>query len=100
MRLIKTWSKDEYVLEDDEAQNLENLLVSGKTGFIKLRTGELINVASIEVLKGPALVARYKGYPVLKDGLHFVEGGERVLINNPELIEYVPDPKYKLKLLK
>lgn len=98
-KILKTFSKDEYILEEEDALNLETLLVSGKTGFVKLRTGELINIASIEALKGPALVPRYKGYPVLKDGIHFVEDGVKMMMIDPDKIEYVVDTKYK-KLLR
>lgn len=104
MRLLKTFGRDEYILTDEEAEKLEALLISGKTGFIKLSSGELINISSIEALRGPKLVPRYKGHIVAKDGIHFYEEEKKIVMGSPELIEWIPDPKYKTiskqKLLK
>lgn len=94
MKLLTTFSKKEFVLEDDEAVNVERIIIHGEKGFIKLRSGETINTQGIEAITNTPLVARYKGYPVTKDGLYFIEDGEKILISEHSKIEYVADPKY------
>jgi hypothetical protein len=94
MKLITMFSKREYVVNDDEADNVA--IASQKDGMIKLRSGDYINPKAIESIGEPAEIAFYKGYLVNKDGRTFTRDGQRITIESPENIKYLPDPKYQI----
>lgn len=98
MKILHTF-KREYILEDDEAENIVNVLENKSNGFIKLRNGSMINIASISEISDIPKVARYKGYDVV-NGRWYYRDGDKIHIDCPEDIEYIDDPKYKKGLLQ
>ena len=103
MKILKTFSRSEFILEDDEAENVMSALATGQKGFIKLRSGEMVNTQGIDCVAEVPLVGFYKidghEYPVLRDGETIVnEYGNRVKIDK-SYVKYLPDPTYKKKLL-
>ena|SRR3990167_11332929 len=96
MKIIKIIG-GEFVLEDDEAENVEKtVLVSGGKGFMKLRCGAFINITAIQVIMDIPLIAYSQGgYPLEKNGRSFIRDGVRVMVEDLDTIQYLPDPKYK-----
>lgn len=95
MKIVKTFSK-EFVVHDDEAENIKNVLRSGGKEFIELRNGDLINPSMVEMISEPETEAFWGGYPLSKDGKSFMRDGERIYLesHNFKEIEYHLHPKY------
>lgn len=93
MKVILTFSKQGYAVADDEAANIEVAMVRG--GFVKLRSGHLLNVSAIESI-GPAPKIRYyNGRPVLRGDKTMNAYGNAVQIEHPEDIYLDEDPKWQ-----
>lgn len=103
MRILRTFSRDEYILEDEEGEKLEAMLQKGVTGFIKLRCGDMINVSSIEAIRSIPLRPFYRTedgdwVEVMRDGESIVNwAGKRIKIDRSK-VEYLEDPKYQKML--
>jgi hypothetical protein len=92
MKIITMFSKREYVVADDEAENVAKN--SNGDGLLRLRSGDYISPKAIESISEPKQVKMYKGYFVEKDGMSYIRDGEKIRIEHPENIELAPDPKY------
>ena len=99
MKIIKLFSGLEFLVEDDEAENVARNYKS-KT-LIKLRSGDYIASSGIEAITESETEAFWSGYPLSKDGKSFMRDGERIYLESQHLkeIEYKPHSKYKLNNL-
>ncbi len=95
MKILRTFSGHEFIVEDDEAKNIVILKNTGKKSFVELRCGDFIDISAIESIVNPPLIPMIHGYPVEKDGRTFIRDGDRIKIENLENIYYSEDPKYK-----
>jgi hypothetical protein len=95
MKILKLMSGAEFLLEDDEAENVAREFGQGTT-MMRLRAGDYVNLKSIEFIGEPPLIPFWNGYPLLKDGRSFMYEGRRWPVEPNEIknIEYKPDPKY------
>ena len=105
MKLIKTFSRSEFVVADDEADNIKALLTSGQKAFIELRCGDLLNTSAIESIGGLPKALFYRGenktYRVLKDGQTIINAYGNKITIDPNDAEYLEDTRrYEQKLLK
>ena len=105
MKLIKTFSRSEFVVEDDEADNIKAILQSGQKAFIQLRCGDLLNTAAIESIGAIPKALFYRGeaglYRVLKDGQSIMNSYGNKITIDPAQCEYLEDTdRYEQKLLK
>jgi hypothetical protein len=83
----------EHVVSDEEAENV--MQRAGSNEYMMLSDGARINTSCIAEDTPIPLIAFYKDYIVNKDGRTYTRDGERITIEYPENIEYLPDPKYK-----
>lgn len=95
MKIVKTFSK-EFIVNNDEAENIKTVLRNGRKEFIELRNGDLINPSMVEMISEPETEAFWDGYPLSKDGKSFMRDGERIYLepHNFKEIEYRLHPKY------
>ncbi len=95
MKIIKMFSKSEFLVEDDEAENVAANY--GKGGLILLRSGNYISTAGIESIADPETVPFWKDYLLEKGGRSFIRDGQRINLEaqNFKEIEYKPHPKYE-----
>lgn len=93
MKLIIMFSKREYVVDDDEAENVA--IASQGDGMICLRSGDFINPKGIESIGEVPKVMMYKGYFVEKDGMSYYRDGERIRIEHPDNRVLVPRQEYQ-----
>jgi len=94
-KILKTFGGTEYVLDDDEAQNIVDLKRTGKKSFIELRCGAYIDSSAIESVAYPPLIpVSGDGYSLSKDGRSFVRDGIRIWVEHPGNVRYVEDPRY------
>lgn len=98
MKIVKTFSR-EFVVYNDEAENIKNVLKRGQKEFIELRSGDLINPSMVESISEPETEAFWGGYPLSKDGKSFMREGKRIFLEpqNFEEIIYKAHSKYKIK---
>src|SRR3990167_615240 len=95
MRIMKTFSGQEFILEDDEADNIVKIKQSSSKAFLGLRLGSYVDTSAIESITGiPIIAVSSGGYPLSKDGKSFMREGRRIYVENFDGIKYVPDPKY------
>lgn len=89
------FSKSEFLVEDDEAENVARSYRSG--GLIQLRSGDYISTSGIESIADSELVPYWDGYLLEKGGNSFIRDGQRIFLEtqNYKEIEYKPHPKYK-----
>mgnify|MGYP001613050153 FL=1 len=104
MKLIKTFSRSEFVVEDDEGEMIKRILQSGQKAFIELRCGDMLNISAIESVGNipKAMFYRDEGglHRVLKDGQTIINGyGNRVSIDPDEVFYSEDIERYKEKLL-
>ncbi len=97
MKILRTFSGQEFVLEDDEAENIIKVKNTGNgKAFIGLRCGAYVDAAAIESISEiPLIPFSRDGHRLSKDGRSFVRDGQRVYVEDLEGIQYLPDPKYK-----
>lgn len=93
MKYITTFSKRVYAIEDDEAGIVEGAIGNG--GFVKLRSGDLLNTSAIESIGSPPQAKFYKGQPVLSGGKIVNSYGNLVSIESPDEIYFADDPSYQ-----
>jgi len=94
MKILKMMSGIEFLLEDVEAENIARIF--GQQKLVKLRSGEYVNTASIEVIKDIDTVPYWDGYMLEPDGRSFIRDGVKVKMETDTFseIEYKPHPKY------
>jgi len=93
MKIIKIMGACEHLVPDDEAERVANKF--GTNELLLLSDGGRINTSCIAAIDEIPLIAFYKNYIVNKDGRTYTRDGERITIEYPENIEYLPDPKYE-----
>lgn len=95
MKIIKMFSKSEFLVEDNEADNVAKSYGNG--GLIQLRSGDYISTSGIESISDPELMPYWNGYLLEKSGNSFMRDGQRIFLEtqNYKEIEYKPHPKYK-----
>lgn len=95
MKLLRLFSKQEFVLTEQEAEQVKKALLSGHKGFISLPTGAVISISAVETLCDVPQVAYAHGqYPLLPDGNSYMRDGQRVYLQSREHLRYKPHPKY------
>lgn len=94
MKIITMFSKKEYLVEDDEAENVAKSYNSNQ--LLRLRSGELINPRGIESIGSPDAIPCWNGYPLNPDGKSFMRDGERIYLepHNFKEVRYKLHPKY------
>ena len=94
MKIIKTFSGLEFIVEEDEAENIAS--VFGKNSMVKLRSSEWINTKSIEAIANIDNIPTWNGHLLSKNGDSFIREGKRVYLEkeNYKEIEYTPHPRY------
>lgn len=97
MKVLTLMNGKEFILEEDIAQELSDVLMGPDT-MIKLPTGEMVNKSSFSSLTNPEVIATWWGYPLDKGGRSFMRDGERCFLepHNFSQIEYKLHPKYGL----
>lgn len=99
MKLLKTFSGQEFVLEDEEAENVVKIKSADKKAFLELRCGSFVDTSAIETIGEIPLIAySSSGCPLSKDGRSYMREGSRVWVEDFGGIIYKPDPKYKKML--
>ena len=94
-KILRTFSGNEWLLENDEAENVIAVKKKGVKAFLQLRCGAYVDTSAIESIGGvPVIAHSASGKPLSKDGRWFVEDGKRVYVENFAGIQYLPDPKY------
>ena len=94
MKLIKCYGKLEFLVEDDEAENIVKFF--GKQTLVKLRNGDYLNPATITAIIDPPKAKYWGGYRVADDNSVYREGVKIYLEpKNIEEIEYRDDPEYQ-----
>jgi len=100
MKIIKTTSRLEFVVENDEAENIVKAF--GKQNLVQLRSGAYLNPSTISAIIDPPKIPYWGGYRVNSDGRSFFREGVRVYLDQKHIeeIKYLDDPKYSnLKML-
>lgn len=91
---MRTFSGQEYVLADDEAERVIQVKNEPNIkAFIALRNGAHVDKAAIESVGPVPLVPMRNGYVVNKLGF-YVQDGNRIHVEDWGLVKYAPDPKY------
>ena len=96
MKTLRLISGQEYLILDEESDYLSDIIIKGKTNFITLSNGDVININSISKVGSLDKVKHWGGYVLRKDGRSFLRGGDVVWLDGNEIIEEMDDPKYKL----
>ncbi|MEK6878580.1 MAG: hypothetical protein AABY22_03180 [Nanoarchaeota archaeon] len=96
MKIIRTFSGYEFVVSDNDAGIIASSFDSGK--LVALKTGEIINPKSIELIGDPELIAVWKGYTLDKNMRYFMRDNQKVYLEpkHYEEIKYESHPKYQL----
>lgn len=97
MKILKTWSGQEYILQDEEADNIVKIKNSpSKKAFLQLRCGAYVDISAIESISGVPLIAHsQEGQPLSKDGRSYIRDSIRIYVEDFDSIQYLPDPKYR-----
>ncbi|MFA5453078.1 MAG: hypothetical protein WC248_05860 [Candidatus Methanomethylophilaceae archaeon] len=93
MQIIRIMGGSEHIVPEEEAEIVAQHY--GTNELMALSDGSKINTSSIAEIANIPLVGFYKDYIVNKDGRTFTRDGQRITIEYPENIEYLPDPKYE-----
>ncbi len=95
MKIIKMYSGFEFLVEDDEAENIAKSYNSNS--LLKLRCGDRIAPKGIEAICDPELIPYWNDYMLEKSGNSFIRDGQRVKLETKDFnqIEYKPHPKYE-----
>src|SRR3990167_8970405 len=96
MKLLKTFSNQEFIIGDDEVKIIIEIKNKDKKAFLELRCGAFVDTAAIESISDiPLRAFSESGYPLSRDGKSFVRDGQRVYVEDLDSIRYLPDPKYE-----
>lgn len=103
MKTITTFSGKEFLIEDEEAENIKKIFKPNT--LLSLRNGEAVNTSAIESIGSLEQVPYWDNYLLEKSGRSFIRDGQRINLEtkNFDEIEYKPHPKYeamKEKLLE
>ncbi len=106
MKILKLISGKEYLLEDDEADYIKQIIAT--SDFIPLSNGDVVNAKVIERISELDKKPHWNYYPVEEDksGKFFYRDGQKIHLEADHLceIEYKDDPKYltmpKVNILK
>lgn len=92
MKQITMMSKRIFAIEDDEMEQIRMMLSKGELkGLIGLRSGEMININSIESIGEPEMEAYANGNKLNKDHTKvFIQGEWKWCDVNLYKIEYRP----------
>ena len=95
MKIIKLFSGLEFLVEDNEAENVAKNYKS-KT-LLRLKSGDYIASSGIEAITEQDLVPYWDGYILEKSGRSFMRDGQRIFLETKDFkeIEYKPHPKYE-----
>ena len=94
MKIIKTTNRLEFVVENDEAENVVKAF--GKQSLVLLRSGAYLNPSTIAAIIDPPKLPYWAGYRVNDDLKSFFRDGKKIYLETSQLekIEYREDPKY------
>lgn len=94
MKILRTFSGQEYVLADDEAENVVRLKEEKQVkAFIALRNGAHVDSSAIESVGPVPLVPTRNGRVINRLGF-YMEGGHKINVEDWTTVVYLPDPKY------
>ena len=95
MKIIKLFSGLEFLVENDEAENVARNY-KAKT-LLRLKSGDYIASSGIEAITEVEIVPYWNGYPLSKDCKSFMRDGQRIYLESESFneIEYRPHPKYE-----
>ena len=96
MKIIKLFSGLEFLVENDEAENVARNY-KAKT-LLRLKSGDYIASSGIEAITELELVLFWNEYLLEKSGRSFMRGGQRINLTaeNFSEVEYKPHPKYEV----
>ena len=94
MQTIKTMDGQEYLLDDEQAENVKKAILT--SSFLQLQNGDMINTKSVSKVGSLDKVKHWGGYVLRKDGRSFLRDGDIIWLDGNEEIEEIDDPKYKL----
>lgn len=97
--ILKTFSSQEFVIQNDEAQNIVKVKNSGSKALIGLRCGAYVDSSAIESITGIPLVKVKHGQFIVKrdsndNEFYINEYGNRTEVADQNNITYLADPKY------
>ena len=82
-------SKTEFLISDEEFKKLQILIANGKTGLIGLKSGDMINLSSVESIGDAETEAHCGGDLMSKDLTRiFVQGEWKLFAGDKKNIEY------------
>ncbi len=95
MKIITLFSGKEYLVEDEEANEVAKHYNSN--ALLRLKSGARINPKGIESVDDPITVPYWQGYILEKSGRSFIRDGQRINLETKDFkkIEYKPHPKYE-----
>lgn len=101
MKSIILMNGKERLVADDEAENIEKVLITGNTKFLKLRSGYLINTTSIVSVGEVETVPYWSQHRVYetKQGHYIIRDGDKCFLDNKgiEEIKYIIPKEYGQK---
>lgn len=95
MKIIKLFSGLEFLVENDEAENVARNY-KAKT-LLRLKSGDYIASSGIEAITEVEIVPYWNGYLLEKSARSFMREGQRINLTaeNFSEVEYKPHPKYE-----
>lgn len=98
MKMIILINSQEYIVEDEEAENIKKAIAQGLR-FINLRSGEMLNILSISTIGELKKIPFWSIYPVYTSSSganYIIRDGERVYLDprNIEEIQYKTDENF------
>ena len=92
----------EFLMADDEAENVEKMWFETPDKAIKLRCGASVNPKSIVAITDPDMIPTWGGETMNADGTMIQRDGNWLSLNEGQLeeIRYVIAPKYRPMMRK
>jgi len=89
MKSIKMMSKREFIISDEEVESIRKLIANGKVGLVGLKSGEIINLNSVESISEADTEPHYMGNRMSPDLTRvFVQGEWKLFAGDKSDIEY------------
>ena len=94
MKQVNTFSNKMFLLEDDKAEKLKEMMMSGQKAVVELDDGTILNIAAIESITFPDTEPYFLGNRMSKDETKvFVDGEWKKFCGQKSQIKYMPVAK-------
>lgn len=91
MKELKTMSGKTFFIDDDECEKIKSMVKEEYRGIIGLKSGELVNINSVDSISNLEMEAYYMGNKMNRDKTKVFVGGEwKFFAGNISEIEYKP----------